>query len=201
MSGWLRGRCRRVLTTAGPQLAPGLERRRRQLVLVLVLDSGVGRTLPLLLILQGPVVATLGAFYDPDHALVQGRGLFKGAARVATFYGARTTITRVSTTSTRSCRATRSCSAWSWQFWICFAPASTRTTRSWSKRAWARRTAPRSRSGSQRHSASLVCLCATGTAALAQEPLVAAADASRRGLPVTTVSAINYSRAGQLRRF
>ena len=62
MSGWLRGRCRRVLTTAGAELAPGLERRRRQLVLVL--DSGVcGRTLPVLVILQGPVVATLGAFY------------------------------------------------------------------------------------------------------------------------------------------
>ena len=63
MSGWLRGRCRRVLTTAGAELAPGLERRRRQLVLVL--DSGVcGRTLPVLVVLQGPVVATLGAFYD-----------------------------------------------------------------------------------------------------------------------------------------
>jgi hypothetical protein len=73
------------------------------LVLVLVL------VLPVLLIEQGPVVATLGAFYGSDHALVQGRGLLKskGAATVATLYGARTTITR-------SCRATRSYRGWPW---------------------------------------------------------------------------------------
>jgi hypothetical protein len=171
-----------VLTTAGPQLAPGLERRRRQLVLVLVLDSGVGRTLPLLLILQGPVVATLGAFYDPDHALVQGRGLFKGAAAVATQRRSHDDQThKHDEHALVQGRALVQCLVVAILDSLCGCkhedharPHQVGCPRSLGK-------ANGAKVGPQRHSASLVCLCAIGTVALAQERLVAAADASCRG--------------------
>ena len=157
----------------------------------------VGRTLPVLVILQGPVVATLGAFYDARA----GSRALQGSGKSCYF------LRRSHDDHTRKHdehslvqgHTLVQCLVVAILDLLCGCKHEDHALvveASLGK-------ANGAKVGSQWHSASLVCLCATGTAALAQEPLVAAADASRRGLPVTTVSAINYSRysrAGQLRR-